>query len=214
MKKIIAILASTTVLAACQQGGGTYNENPNTYKGAAAGAAIGGIAGALADDDNRLDHAAIGAAAGALAGGAYGQYMDQQERELRQVTQGTGVQVSRQGNDLFLNMPNSITFAYDSSNIQPGFKPTLNNIAGVLQSYSNTMVEIYGHTDSTGSNSYNQSLSERRAESVASYLRNAGVSQPMMTNGLGETQPIASNDTEAGRAQNRRVEIKISPIAK
>jgi len=217
MKTLKTTAALTTVIlatAACQQGNTSYNQNPKTYQGAGIGAAVGGLAGALTGDNERerWTRGAIGAGVGAVAGGAIGQYMDNQEQQMRQATAGTPVQVNRQGNDLFLNMPSNVTFAFDSSNIRSDFKPTLNNVANVLNNYPQTMVEIMGHTDSTGDENYNMNLSERRASAVANYLRSVGVQQRMITTGLGETQPVASNNTEAGRAQNRRVEIKISPI--
>lgn len=215
MRNFLILLVATTTLSACQQGNPYgYGQNEHTYQGAAIGAVIGGAAGALASSKNRGDHAAIGAAVGALGGGAYGQYMDRQEAAMRQATQGTGIDVVRQGDDLLLNMPSSITFATNSHAIQPALRPTLDNIGSVLQSYPETIVEIIGHTDDTGAEEYNMTLSDQRASAVADYLRNHGVSQRMMTTGLGETQPIASNASEQGRAQNRRVEVKISPIAR
>lgn len=208
MRKLLIVALSTTVLAACQQGA-TYQQNPNTYKGAAAGAALGGLAGSMESSE----HAAAGAALGALAGGAIGQYMDRQEQAMRQQMQGTGVQVQRQGNDILLNMPNSITFAVDSSTVRPEFNGTLSNLAGVLNQYPQTKIDVIGHTDNTGTTAYNQNLSEQRAQSVANKLRDNGVaSSRLYVLGRGESQPIASNSTESGRAQNRRVEVKISPI--
>lgn len=213
MKKLSALLLTTTLITACQQGGADYENNPNTYKGAGIGAGLGAIAGALtANDEHRWRNAAAGAAIGGLAGAGVGNYMDSQERELRQATAGTGIDVARQGNDLILNMPSNITFAYDSSNIQSQLKPTLNNVANILANYPQTIVEIHGHTDSTGSDAYNLDLSDRRAAAVANYLSARGATQRIITTGLGESQPIATNATAEGRAQNRRVEIKISPI--
>ena len=213
MKKLSTLILGTTLLTACQQGPGTYENNKNAYNGAGIGAGLGAVAGALtANNEHRWRNAAAGAAIGGLAGAGVGTYMDSQERDLRQATAGTGIDVSRQGDNLILNMPSNITFATDSSNIQSQLKPTLNNVANILQNYPQTMVEVHGHTDNTGSDSYNMSLSERRAASVASYLSSRGVTQRIMTTGVGESQPIASNVTAEGRAQNRRVEIKISPI--
>jgi outer membrane protein OmpA-like peptidoglycan-associated protein len=139
--------------------------------------------------------------------------MDRQERELRARTAGTDVQVVRQGDDLILNMPAGITFAYDSSTVQPQFQRTLDQVAATLAQYDQTYIDVYGHTDSTGSDAYNQALSERRATAVADALAARGVQSARIgTRGYGKTQPIAGNDTDAGRAANRRVEIKIVPI--
>ena len=118
------------------------------------------------------------------------------------------------GDDLLLNLPSSITFATNSSSIQPALRPALDNVGAVLQNYPDTLVEVIGHTDNTGSDAYNLALSDQRALSVADYLRHSGVTQRMITTGLGESQPIASNTYEDGRAQNRRVEVKISPITR
>ena len=139
--------------------------------------------------------------------------MDRQEQELRARTRGTDVEVIRRGDDLVLNMPSGITFAYDSANVQPQFQPTLDQVAQVLSEYNQTYIDVYGHTDSTGSDTYNQGLSERRASSVAGYLSSHGVQSARIgTRGFGETQPVADNATEEGRAENRRVEIKIVPV--
>ena len=140
--------------------------------------------------------------------------MDKQERDLRARTAGTDVRVTREGDNLVLNIPSGITFAYDSANVQPQFQQTLNQVAETLGQYQQTYIDVYGHTDSTGSDAYNQHLSERRADSVAKYLESRGVQSARIgTRGYGESQPIASNDTDAGRAANRRVEIKIVPIS-
>jgi len=139
--------------------------------------------------------------------------MDRQERDLRARTAGTDVQVIRQGDDLVLNMPSGITFAFNDATVQPQFRPTLDQVAEVLAQYNQTYVDVLGHTDSVGTDAVNQTLSESRATSVADYLSSHGVQSARLgTRGYGESQPIASNDTEAGRAANRRVEIKIVPI--
>src|SRR3546814_8554353 len=110
-------------------------------------------------------------------------------------------------------MPSCITFGYDSANVQPQFRPTLDQVADVLSQYNQTYIDVYGHTDSTGSDTYNQGLSERRAASVASYLQSRGVQAARIgTRGFGESQPLASNDTQDGRAAYRRVQLKIGPL--
>ena len=140
--------------------------------------------------------------------------MDKQERDLRARTAGTDVQVIRQGDDLLLNIPSGINFAYNSAAVQPQFQQTLDRVASVLGEYNRTYIDVYGHTDSTGSDAYNQGLSERRATAVADYLSSHGVQRARIgIRGFGETQPIATNETEEGRAANRRVEIKIVPIS-
>jgi outer membrane protein OmpA-like peptidoglycan-associated protein len=140
--------------------------------------------------------------------------MDQQEAELRRETAGTGVDVIRQGDDLILRMPSGITFAYNRYDIQPQFQSTLNEVASTLATYNQSYIDIYGHTDSSGSDAYNQTLSERRAESVANYLSSRGVVRARMaTRGFGESQLLVNPEvTEADRAANRRVEIKVVPL--
>ena len=133
---------------------------------------------------------------------------------MRERTAGSEIDVVRQGDDLLLRMPAGITFGFDRADIQPQFRPTLNEVAAVLQEYPNTYVDVYGHTDSTGSDTYNQGLSERRAAAVANYLTTRGVASARLgTRGFGSSQPIASNSTAEGQAANRRVEIKVVPIA-
>ncbi|WP_129794482.1 OmpA family protein [Sphingosinicella sp. CPCC 101087] len=177
--------------------------------GAIGGYLLGDLVGGRRDRTERI----VGTGIGAIAGGAVGAYMDRQEQELRRQTAGTGVEVDRQGDELVLTMPSGITFAFDRYDIQPQFRPTLDQIAQTLSAYPQTMIDIYGHTDSVGTDAYNQTLSENRARSVASYLQTRGV-QPVRiaTQGFGETQPIADNATEQGRAANRRVEIRIVPV--
>ena len=195
--------------------------NPETGNQRISKAAIGGIGGVvggyLLGDilGGRNDRTAkiVGAGLGGLAGAGIGYYMDQQEKKLREQTAGTGIDVTREGDNLILNMPSNVTFAVDSSAIQPNFQETLGSVADTLSQYEKSYVDIFGHTDSTGSDAYNQSLSERRATSVANFLSNSGVqSARLATRGFGESQPVATNSTEEGRAANRRVEIKIVPI--
>jgi outer membrane protein OmpA-like peptidoglycan-associated protein len=183
----------------------------------AIGAGIGAIGGYLAGDlvGGRRDRTEkiVGAGIGAIAGGAVGNYMDRQERELREKTAGSGIDVIRDGDQLALRMPGDVTFAFDRYDIQPQFRPVLDEVAETLRDYPSTFIDVYGHTDSVGTDAYNQTLSENRARSVASYLAGRGVqSQRIATQGFGETQPIADNGTEAGRAANRRVEIRIVPV--
>ncbi|MEG8039785.1 OmpA family protein [Sphingomonas sp. LR60] len=215
--KLAAALACVSLVAvsAC-------TTDPDTGERRISKTAIGGIGGALGGYllgdlvGGRRDRTEkiVGAGLGGIAGAGIGAYMDKQERELRERTRGTDVEVTRQGDDLLLNIPSGINFAYNSANVQPQFRATLDKVASVLADYRETYVDVYGHTDSTGSDSYNQDLSERRARSVADYLSSHGVqSARIATRGFGETQPIASNETEAGRAENRRVEIKIVPIS-
>ena len=195
--------------------------DPNTGQRTISKAAIGGIGGALGGYllgdlvGGRSDRTEkiLGAGIGAVAGAGIGAYMDAQERKLREETAGTGVDVIRDGDDLLLRMPSGITFAYDRADVQPQFQPTLNDVASVLAQYPKTYIDVFGHTDSDGADAYNQTLSERRAQAVSSYLVSRGVQSARMgTRGFGETQPIASNATEEGKAANRRVEIKISPV--
>jgi len=195
--------------------------DPETGQKRMSKAAIGGIGGALGGYllgdlvGGRHDRTEkiLGAGIGAIAGAGIGSYMDEQERKLRQQTAGSGVDVIRQGDDLLLRMPSGITFAFNDASVQPQFRPTLDEVSSILSQYPKTYIDVYGHTDSDGSDAYNQTLSERRAQSVAGYLPSHGVqSARIATRGFGETQPIASNATEEGKAANRRVEIKISPV--
>jgi outer membrane protein OmpA-like peptidoglycan-associated protein len=184
----------------------------NTAGGAAVGAGLGALAGLAAGGNDRRN-ALVGAGIGALAGGAVGNFMDRQESELRAQLASTGVSVTRIGNNIVLNMPSNITFASDQDTVIPAFYSTLNAVAIVLRKYNQTLIDVYGHTDSTGSDSYNQALSQRRANAVSNYLTTQGVSpQRLVATGFGESRPIADNGTEAGRAQNRRVEIQIVPL--
>ena len=179
------------------------------------GAGIGAVAGLLSGGDavERRQRAMVGAGVGGLAGGAIGAYQDRQEAALRQRMAGTGVQVNREGDNITLNMPGNITFAFNSSNLDPKFYPVLDGVAQTLTEYNQTVVEVAGHTDNVGSEAYNQTLSVQRATSVANYLMGKGLSQQrFIVTGAGESRPIASNDTEEGRAANRRVEITLVPV--
>lgn len=213
-----AALAGVLMLGGCATytGQTSHPDDPNrTRTGALVGAGIGAVAGLLSGSDatERRQHAMIGAGAGALAGGAVGVYQDRQEAELRRQMEGTGVDVHREGDNITLNMPGAITFGFDQDDVQAQFYPVLNNVAQTLGEYDQTIIEIAGHTDNVGAASYNQGLSERRAQSVANYLGGQGINQQrMITVGAGLTRPIADNSTEAGRSQNRRVEITLVPL--
>lgn len=190
-------------------------ETSKATKGAIIGAVSGAVVGLVSGDDSveRRKRALIGAGVGALAGGAIGHYMDRQEEKLRSELQGTGVSVTRIGDNITLNMPGNVTFATNSSDLRPEFFDVLNSVTKVLKEYNKTVVEVAGHTDSDGSASYNQGLSERRAGSVAQYLQTQGVNnQRLITVGMGETAPVADNSTAAGKQANRRVEITMVPV--
>jgi outer membrane protein OmpA-like peptidoglycan-associated protein len=184
-----------------------------TAVGAGVGAVVGALGGAIVGGSNSRKAALIGAGIGALAGGGVGAYMDAQEADLRKQLQGTGVSVTRQGDNLILNMPGNVTFDTDSIVLKQHFDEVLNSVAIVLKKYNKTYVDILGHTDGIGSEAYNMRLSYNRANVVADYLQAQGVNRErMVVNGLGEGFPIATNDTEEGRALNRRVEIALSPV--
>ncbi|WP_136656899.1 OmpA family protein [Nitratireductor sp. XY-223] len=214
-KKIAVATVAGAFLAGCMTTD-PYTGDPRptrTATGAALGAAAGAGLGLLAGGNDRRN-ALVGAGIGLLAGGAIGNYMDRQEAELRAQLQGTGVSVTRNGNNLVLNMPSNVTFALNQAQIDPSFFQTLNSVAIVLSKYNQTLVDVYGYTDSTGSAQYNLDLSQRRAQSVSSYLSAQGIDpRRMYVVGFGEERPIASNASEAGRAQNRRVEIQIVPLS-
>lgn len=182
--------------------------------GAGIGAASGAVIGLItADSKDRQKNALIGAGIGALAGGSIGYYMDVQEAKLRQRLQGSGVSVTRIGDQIQLIMPGNVTFATGSADINSGFYEVLNSVAIVFKEYEKTTVDVIGHTDSVGAEDYNQRLSENRARSVAEYLSSQAILPArLLISGMGEAQPIASNDTPEGRSQNRRVNIQITPL--
>lgn len=202
-KPLLATVMAVLLLSGC--------ETTNTGKGAAIGAVAGGILG-KATGNHKDKRIFIGAAIGALAGAAVGDYMDKQEAAFRDELAGSGVEIVREGDNLRLVMPANITFATSQSYISSGFHDTLNAIANVMNKYEKTYLSVEGHTDSTGKDSYNMTLSEQRAQSVKNYLVNQQIlAGRINTHGYGKTRPIATNDTANGRAQNRRVEIQIVP---
>jgi len=217
MNKIAAAMLLATSVTACQTLD-PYTREPGTSqatKGALIGAGIGAVVGLISGDDavERRQRALIGAGVGALAGGSIGAYQDRQEAKLRAELDGTGVSVTRIGDNITLNMPGNVTFATDSSDLSPAFFDVLTSVGKVMNEFDQTVVEVAGHTDSTGSDSYNMQLSQRRAQSVASYLAQQGVnSQRMITVGMGESRPVADNSTDSGRQANRRVEITMVPV--
>ena len=215
IKKLAFVALAATYLSACTTTDPYTGQQKvsNTTGGAAIGAGLGALTGLAVGGDGK--GALIGAAVGGLAGGAIGNYMDQQEAELRAQLQGTGVSVTRMGDRIVLNMPSNVTFATDQDQVIPPFYPTLDSVALVLNKFNRTLIDVNGHTDSTGSLAHNQGLSERRAASVANYLGSRGVDQRRIsTLGFGPSQPVASNATPEGRAQNRRVEVLIAPITR
>jgi outer membrane protein OmpA-like peptidoglycan-associated protein len=213
---LVATLAAFTSGCATYTGQTSDPDDPNrTKRGALIGAAIGAAAGLLSGDDavERRQRAMVGAGIGALAGGGIGAYQDRQEAELRRQTAGTGIDVSRDGDVIKLNLPDGVTFDFAKYDLKPQFYPALNTIASTLKEYNQTIVEVSGHTDSIGSDAANQVLSERRANAVSSYLIGQGVVRERFeVVGMGERYPVASNDTDAGRALNRRVEIRLVPL--
>lgn len=213
MKKALPLFMAAALLAGCTTTN-PYTREQQTSKavwGTALGTAAGAATGALVSK-NHGKGALIGAAAGAAIGGGVGYYLDTQEAELRAELESTGVSVVRDSDSIRLVMPGNITFRTDSADINSGFYATLNSVAKVLKKYSNSTVMVMGYTDSTGSVEYNQTLSQARAQSVASYLIGQGIKASRFeVLGMGISNPIASNATAAGRQQNRRVEIKIIP---
>ena len=209
---LVAVAASVS-LAGCAATE-DFAKNPEkakTRQGTAIGAGAGAVAGLLIGGG--WEGALIGAGVGALAGGMVGNYQDKQEAKLRQQMAGTGVDVVRKGDNITLDMPGNVTFAVDSAKVNPQFSSVLDKVAQTLVEYDQTVIQIAGHTDSTGSHAYNMQLSEQRAGSVKSYLAGRGVpAKRMQTVGAGPDYPIADNATPEGRAENRRVEITIVPV--
>ena len=213
--KMFVALFTVVFLGACTIDPYTGEEKTsNTAKGAGIGAVTGAVVGAATSSKKDRDKGILtGAVAGAAIGGGVGYYMDTQEKRLRQQLEGTGVRVRREGNDIYLVMPGNITFATGKYDIRSDFLPVLDSVAKVLAEFKKTVIKVSGHTDSTGSADTNQTLSEQRADSVGSFLASKGVARGRIhTAGYGYRYPVASNNTAAGREQNRRVELKLEPI--
>ena len=218
IKATAVALIATITLGGCATYTGQTNDpnDPNRTRNAALiGAGIGAVAGLLSGGNatERRQRALVGVGVGGLAGGAIGAYQDRQEAELRRQTAGTGIEVSRDGDVIKLNLPDGVTFDFGKADLKPQFYPALNNVAATLAQYNQTIVEVAGHTDSIGSDAVNQRLSEQRAASVSNHLIGRGLqSARFETIGMGKNYPIADNGTEAGRAKNRRVEIRVVPV--
>lgn len=214
-KLAIVVMASALIASGCS----TVNPYTNEQQTAKAttGALIGAVAGAAvgvasSSKSDRGKGALIGAASGAALGGGIGYYMDVQETKLRQQLASSGVSVTRSGDNIILNMPNEVTFGVDQTELSEGAKRVLNSVALVAKEYSKTQLNVLGYTDSSGSDSYNLRLSQVRASEVGNYLMSKGVaSARVKSKGMGESSPIASNASAEGRAQNRRVEIVLTP---
>jgi outer membrane protein OmpA-like peptidoglycan-associated protein len=214
---VAGVVATTLLFGACTTIN-PYTREEQTARatsGAAIGAAAGAVVGLITGDSSmeRKQRALAGAGIGALAGAAVGGYMDRQEAQLRVELEATGVSVTRIGDNITLNMPGNVTFATDSADLNAGFFEVLNSVALVLNEFDQTVIEVAGHTDSTGADAYNLALSARRAGAVASYLRTRNVrADRMIEVGMGETRPVATNDTAEGRQLNRRVELTLVPL--
>ena len=213
----IGLVGLAVVLTGCETMDPYTGESQTSKatKGALIGAAAGIAVGLASGDDavDRRQRALIGAGVGALAGGAVGNYMDRQEMKLRQELEGTGVSVTRNGDHITLNMPGNITFATNSADLNSSFFEVLGSVTKVLKEFDQTVVEVAGHTDSRGTDAYNQALSERRAQTVTDFFTARNIpAQRFITIGLGESMPIADNGTASGQQLNRRVEITMVPI--
>lgn len=216
-QKIVLLIVSAAIGACTTNPYTGERQASNAGKGAGIGAAIGAVAGVLSgnDADQRRKNALIGAGIGALAGAGVGAYMDRQEAKLREELQGTGVSVTRIGDDIILNMPGNITFDVNQAAISADFYPVLGSVAKVAKEFDKTLIDVAGHTDSTGTVAYNMDLSRRRASSVAQYLQGQGVGAARVyAEGYGPNYPIADNSTSQGRAENRRVEIALKPLTR
>lgn len=204
-RAVVAIAISSVLLSGCM------STASNQEKGAAIGALLGAVAGKGTGDHDKSRYV-WGAALGALAGSAIGGYMDKQEQEFRDELADSGVEVYREGDELRLYMPGSITFETGSAAISPDFFPVLDDVATILNRYDKTRLQIEGHTDDVGTAQYNQYLSESRAQSVKGYLLQSQLNpQRISTLGYGEYRPLVDNTDDLNRQKNRRVELKIIP---
>jgi outer membrane protein OmpA-like peptidoglycan-associated protein len=215
IRKFLIGLSAFVFVAGCTTFDPVTGERaPNRTANAAIIGALGGAAlGTLAGGDDRRN-AAIGAGIGALAGAGIGAYMDNQEETLRERLRNSGVTVTRVNDQqILLNFPAALTFEFNRSDISPGFVPTLQQVSAVLRDYPQTTIDVFGHTDSVGSDAYNMDLSRQRAQTVAGIFANSGIQQARLyTTPFGESRPVADNSTDFGRAQNRRVEVFISAL--
>lgn len=213
----VTLLAASIVVSACTTLD-PYTREEQTSRaqtGAIIGAVSGAVAGLITGDSSmeRKKRALVGAGLGAIAGGAVGSYQDRQEAQLRAQLEDSGVSVTRVGDNITLNMPGNITFATGSADLNANFFAVLDSVGLVVNEFNQTVIEVAGHTDSTGSDTFNQQLSERRAASVAAYLVSRGVlADRIIQVGMGEARPIADNATESGRQLNRRVELTLVPL--
>ena len=205
-KTMIAVALSAFIITGCA------SDVSNAQKGAGIGAVLGALAGKGTGDNDKKRYV-WGAALGALAGGAIGSYMDKQEEAFREELADSGVEVYREGDSIRLSIPGNIPFPNNSAAIVTGFYPILEDVAKVLNRYEQTKLSVEGHTDSVGDASYNKQLSMQRANSVANYLKGTSVNaNRLRTLGMGESQPIANNDSAQGRQENRRVELRVIPL--
>lgn len=205
-----AVLSLITVSACVTDPNTGERKVSRTALGGAGGAGLGYLLGSVIGGSTAR---ILGAGIGGVAGGAIGYQKDKQIRELRESTAGSGIDVTDNGNGILLNLPD-VTFAVDSTEISPSFRTALDRVGQSMVQYPDSLIDVYGHTDSTGADQYNLDLSKRRADAVARYLISRGVSSArIQTQGMGESYPVADNNTAEGRAKNRRVEVKITPVS-
>ncbi len=206
----VGALAMTSLVMGCTHADGTRN---NTATQAAVGTAAGAVIGNIVSGGEE-EGTIIGGVVGGIAGTALGSYLDRQQRDLQASIGGSGATIVNTGSELIVSLPEAITFDVDSSDVKPSIRDEIIAISRNLQSYPNSVVQVVGHTDSTGSASYNQGLSERRAQAVTNILVASGTSAGrIQTYGRGASSPVATNETSAGRQANRRVEIVITPTS-